>query len=156
MKIKRPVWVLLLLVVLQITIIDNFKVFSIKPDLILIGVVSMGLFCELRTALLLGVLAGALKDIFGASPQNMNLVLMPSWAFVTARFSRRLTLDFDLSRAMFIFIVAFFNAICVRVLFFYSGTSVPLGVFIRALIFGSFYTALASLLVFKLIGQDEK
>jgi len=138
-------------VILQITIIPYFKIFGIKPDLILSSVVIVSLSCDLKLALALSIFAGAFKDIFGANTFAINSLVSGLWSLLVIKLSRRIAIDINLSRAGLIFVIAILNAFVVRIFFWYSGTYVPLGIFLRISFLDSLYTALVSLLVFRVL-----
>lgn len=142
---------LLICACLQVTVVNHFKFFGIKPDLILVGIVIAGLFGELKFAVALGIAAGAFKDIYGSGAFAANTLLSALWVFLTANLARRISLDINLTRAALVFVIAALNAVAMRILLWCLGTQVAPGIFMRIFFLDSLYTALASLLVFKLL-----
>jgi rod shape-determining protein MreD len=151
MSKRRLVSLIFICVILQITIVPYFKIFGIKPDLILSSIVIVSLFCDLKLALGLSILAGAFKDIFGANTLAINSLASGAWSLLVIKLSRRIAIDINLSRAGLIFIIAILNAFVMRIFFWYLGTYVPLGIFLRISFLDSLYTALVSLLVFRVL-----
>ena len=148
-------WITLLVIIilglLQVTVLDYFKVFGIKPDLLLASVVLASLYLELKWVLGLGIFAGSLKDIFSANPLGLNTLLFPLWIFLIINLSRKISIDKDFIRAILIFIIVFFNNIIARIILLLLGKFIPWGVFLRIAFLESFYTAFVSPLVFRVI-----
>lgn len=142
---------------LQVTAVNHFKIFGIKPDLILISIVLVSLFCDFKLALPLSIAAGALKDIYGTGTFAVNAILSGLWSFLVMNLSRRVSMDINLTRAVLVFIIAILNALAMAIFLWYLGTAVAFGIFLRASFLDSLYTALLSLLVFKIFKiKDEK
>ncbi len=142
---------------LQVTAVNHFKIFGIKPDLILISIVLVSLFCDFKLALPLSIAAGALKDIYGAGTFAVNAILSGLWSFLVMNLSRRVSMDINLTRAVLVFIIAILNALAMAIFLWYLGTAVAFGIFLRVSFLDSLYTALLSLLVFKIFKiKDEK
>jgi rod shape-determining protein MreD len=138
-------------VALQLTVVNHFKIFGIKPDLILISIVLVSLFCDLRFAVTLSIAAGALKDIYGSGPLAVNSILSGLWSFLIINLSRRVSLDIDLIRAALVFVIAVLNSFLMTAILWYLGASVAFGIFMRSTFLDSLYTSLVSLLAFKIL-----
>ena len=146
---KRIFLFIILLCTLQITLLDFFRIFGIKPDLILIGVILVSLRWQLRQALILALFAGIMKDIFGPHKFAVNTPLLCLWVFLVMRLSRDLSFDNTLIRAVLIFFVCLASDIAAGTIFFFAGSYTPVGVFLRVWFLESLYTAAVSPLVFK-------
>jgi rod shape-determining protein MreD len=143
--------VIVILGVLQLTVVDYFKVFNLRPDLFLIAAVMAGLIFNLRRALAFSIFAGMLKDVFGVTGFGLNSLLFFLWGLLIARLSREVSLDNNFIRIGLVFIIAVMHNTISGIIFIYSGNFVPLGIFLRIVCFGSLYTALISPLVFKAV-----
>ena len=132
----------LVFAILQITIMENFRFFGIKPDLLLIVIFLGGLFLGQRKALGLGISAGLFKDVFSLNTYGLNTVLFPLWIFLIRKFIRRVSIEDNLSRAILIALVALFNDIVSGFILIYAGASIPPFIFLRTIILSSIYTAL--------------
>lgn len=141
--------VILLAALLQATIVNNFRLFIIKPDLLVIAAVLASLLFRLRWALLFSILAGALKDIFGMSV--FNTFFFAAMCVVIMELSRKISMDSDYLCAALVFIIVFINGVIMRISFFYSGITLSTGVFLKAMMLGSLYTSVVSLVVFRFI-----
>jgi rod shape-determining protein MreD len=151
MRKSRYLAIIFILGILQVTVVDHFKVFGAKPDFILMAVVISSFFYDWKWALIFSLISGALKDMFTADAVAINTILSALWSFLVVQLVRRVNLDMNLIRAGLIFIVAILNACALRIFFLYSGVYVPLGIFLRTAFLGSLYTALTSLLLFKIL-----
>jgi len=141
--------VIIILGILQLTVLDYFKVFNLKPDLFLIAAVMAGLIFNLRWALALSIFAGLFKDIFGVTSFGLNSLLFPLWGLLIVRLAREVSLDNIFMRMGLVFIICVIHNTISGIIFIYSGNFVPLGIFLRIVCFGSLYTALISPLLFK-------
>jgi len=148
-------WFLIILTVilgvLQVTFLDCFKVFGVKPDLLLIAVFIAGLFLDLKPALGIGLLAGIFKDAFSLTPPGVSIILFPMWIFLIAKFCREVSIDDNLTRMLLLFVVALLNNIISGAVLIYSGAFLPLGIFLRITLLASIYTALILSLILRFI-----
>lgn len=129
---------------LQVTIVDYFKVFSVKPDLILISMVIVNLLLERRWAFILSIFAGSLKDIFYVSAFGTNTLLFALWSFLIIKLSRKISLENIYLRAALMFVVVFASDILAR-------PPVPAGIFLRVAFLEAVYAAILFPLVYKAV-----
>lgn len=137
--------------ILQVTVLDYFKIFGIKPDVILISAVISALSCPLGWSIPLSVLGGIFKDVFSASVFGINTLLLPLWSFLIFKLSRKIPLDVKFMPFILIFIVAIINALATRLILLYLGSPIPLGIYIRIALLGPVYTALISPILFRIV-----
>lgn len=150
MKFLSYLFVIFIAVILQATLLDSFKIFGVKPDLLLIVIVITDTIFDLKWALCLGIFAGILKDSLGANVFGINTLLFPLWVFLIAKLSKKILLDSNFIRVMLIFIIGILHGIVTRLIFLALGnTIVSLGVFLRITFLESLYTAAILPLVFK-------
>lgn len=131
---------IVILGLLQLRVFDYFRVFNLKPDLLLAGVVILNLFFDWRKVFILSLLAGVFKDVFSAGPPLLNSALFPLWSFLIMKLSRKASLDNTLIRVVLLLIIAFLHNIISGFTLIYLGSLIPLGNFLRILFLGSFYT----------------
>ena len=143
-------FIILIFGLLQVTILDYFKVFGIKPDLLLISMVIVSLIFEFKWALALSIFAGIFKDVFVVGTFGINTLLFPLWTFLIIRLAKEIPLDNNFIRVVLIFIIAFLHSTITGLLLIYSGNFIPLGIFLRIVSIESLYTALVLPLVFKI------
>jgi len=139
--------------ILQITVMDYFKFFGAKPDLILTAALIGGLFLNLKFALGLGVSAGIFKDVFSLNALGLNAVLLPIWIFLIKKLIRRVAIEDNLSRTLLVFSVSLLNNIISGLVLIYSGPSVPPLIFLRIVILSSIYTASVFYLTVRFIAK---
>jgi rod shape-determining protein MreD len=136
-------FLILILGILELTFLNYFKIFNIKPDLFLICAVLASLFLEPRPAVALSLSAGLLKDSLSSSLFGINVVLFTLWSFLILKLNRKIRLDNNFLRLGLVFIVALLHNIFSGITLLYLGRSIPLGIFLRIALVGSIYTALA-------------
>ena len=150
---KKCVFSLIIFAVLllQLTILDYFKIFGAKPDLLLASIIIASLFFESKWVIVFAVFAGILKDIFGINTLGINVVLFPLWGFIVIELSKRLSIENNFIYLGFIFVISILNSMMLRLIFMFMGRLVvPWFVFMRIIFFESLYTTLISSLLFKI------
>jgi len=145
---------ILVLGLLQATALDIFKVFNIKPDLLLIIAVIAALRYELKWAIIFSFAAGFFKDIFSAQNFGMNSGLFVMWGYLVYKANKEVSIDYDLIRLALMALVTALNFIFTQAILVYLGNYIPLGVFLRGIILQVIYTSLAFPILYKLI-KDE-
>jgi len=144
--------IVLIIGLLQATVLDVFKFFWVKPDLLLASVVIASLLFELRWALVAACFAGLLKDITGIHNPGIYILLFPLWSFLVIRLSRQITLENDFIPPVIVFVVVISDSIIARVVVLSLGDPVAsLGIFLRVTFIESVYTALVFILLFRII-----
>lgn len=151
MRVSRVIILTLLLGFLQITILDYFKVFGVKPDLILIAVFIAAFSLDLKSALGVGLLAGVFKDAFTSNLLSFNAVLFPLWVFLIVKLIKRVSIEDNISRVFILFLVALLNNVISGFVLIYSIGSLSFGIFLRITFLASAYTALIFALILKII-----
>ena len=149
MKFTKLLVITLILGLLQLTLLQYFRVFGVKPDLLLAIVVIASLSLRIRWAILFGALVGLFKDIFGLNSFGLNILLFSCWSFLMAKISRKVSIEDGLSAALLAFVIALLQNIMSGLVIIYSGESVPIGIFLRIVLLGSLYTALTLPLILK-------
>ena len=88
MKRISYIFILLLLIPVQTTVLDRLSIHGIKPDLGLIVVYLIGFQRGTREGVVMGVLIGLLMDSFSGGVWGMNLLTKPiigGWAGLLGR-----------------------------------------------------------------------
>lgn len=137
--------------ILQVSLLDYFKIFNVKPDLLLISAIIASLAFKFHWAVFLSIFAGLFKDAFSTGIFGINTLLFSLWCFLIAKVTRKLSLEDDIMRIALIFLVALFHHIIMGLLFLYLGKPIALGIFMRIITIESIYTAAVSPLVFKML-----
>ncbi|KPK97985.1 MAG: hypothetical protein AMJ95_06285 [Omnitrophica WOR_2 bacterium SM23_72] len=151
MKRLLFIGIILLLGVLQVTLIESFKIFNIKPDLLLMIAVIASFVFDFKEALVLSVFAGVLKDILGTDVFGMHTLLFPLWTFLIERLNRQFPIDHDLIRLTIIFIITFLHHMLRGLILVWLGQQIRSGIFLRILLVESLYTTLVFPWVNKLL-----
>ncbi|MFA5145528.1 MAG: rod shape-determining protein MreD [Candidatus Omnitrophota bacterium] len=147
---------IVILGILQMTVLDSFKVFGVKPDLLLAGVCFTSLALKFRWAFILSAFAGIFKDALGSSVPGINTLLFPLWSFLIVRLNREMSIEeHDLIRAALVFIIAVLHNTITGLILVYLGGVVPLGSFLRIVFIQSIYTALIVPLLFKVYAMSR-
>lgn len=151
MRLRSVIAVFIISILFQVTLVDYLKFFSAKPDLLLIAAFIGGLFLQLRWALAAGFILGAIKDSFLLNTLGLNAALFPLWIIFSVKLSRRVSVDDNLSRSVLVGVIALLNNIISGFFLTFSGSTVPLGIFLRIVLFSSLYTVLVCYISLRLI-----
>ena len=136
---------------LQLTLINNFRVLGVKPDLILLSVIVASFFFELKWVLVFALFAGIFKDTFCTSLQGVNTLLFPVFGFIIVEFLRRVTMDDIYLKSCLAFVVIFLYNLILGLALIYSGQALSLGISLRVLVLESLYSSIVLLLIFKIL-----
>jgi rod shape-determining protein MreD len=142
---------LVLVAVAQATLLDYARIFSVKPDLLLITAVWGSLFFKFNWAFACALLAGILKDAFSVYPFGINTLLFPLWAALGSYLSRKIAIETNYRYAALAGAAAFAQSAVTAVILPFVASPVSLGIFLRILIFGSLYAAVAAFFWFGLL-----
>lgn len=151
---KRILFLIIIICgLLQVTILNNIRVFNAKPDLLLICMVLASLTFELKWAFALSVFCGVFKDIFFQAPFGINTLLFSLWCLLIVELAKKISIDFDLIKIGLILIVSIFHNIVIGIIVIYAGNFIPLGIFLRVVSIESVYTAIFAPLVLEVISH---
>ena len=151
MKASVFLVITLVLGVFQLTLLDYFRIFGIKPDFLLAAVVIAGLFFPMRLTVIFGLFIGIFKDIFSLNAFGLNLLLFGLWALLTVKISRKMSIEDNITRALLVFVIGLLQNIASGLSMVYSGSLIPCGIFLRIVFLGSLYTAFTLPLILKII-----
>lgn len=136
--------------ILQVTVLDALRFAWVKPDLLLACVVLVSLSCPPAWAVALSAFAGISKDIFGAYGLTAGALFFPLLGIFIIELNKKIVIENIYLRMGLGFIIALLYGLAAGLFFIYLGRVIPLGIFLRNLFLGSFYTALAVFVMFKL------
>ncbi len=139
------------LTVLQVSIFSHFRVFSIKPDFLLLSVVAASVNFVPVWAVGFSIFSGFLKDVLGTGGFGLETMLFPLWSILIIKLSRKMPLENELIMALVVFVTVICNALVSRLLLLSFGNYIPSRVFLKVIIFEPLYTALFSVLIFRII-----
>ncbi|MDP1853561.1 MAG: rod shape-determining protein MreD [Candidatus Omnitrophota bacterium] len=83
---------LLFYIVLQAVLPEGFFLLNVRPDLLLVLVVFIGLF-NIKRGVLIAIAFGAVKDIFSLGPFGLNIFCFSLWASIFRQLSRQIYKD---------------------------------------------------------------
>lgn len=124
--------------------------FYCKPDLLLIFMVALVFYTDFKTALIFGILAGLVKDVFLSQTPAINTICFSIWSYSVYRLSRQISTEEDYVRLAVVLVVALLNNLIIGLQSVATGNIIPPGIFLRNLIIVSVYTTALSPLLFKL------
>lgn len=115
----------------------------------LICLVLLSIFLNWRLAIACGLFLGFLKDIFGAYPFGINMILFVLWGYSLRKLSSKLPLEDEFILAGVVFTLAILNSILNRFIFLFCGRVIPLGIFLRTSFIEAIYTAILLPLIYR-------
>ncbi len=150
--VKKWIFLLIIIIsgVLQVTILNNIRIFYVKPDLLLICVVYASLFFDLKWAFAFSIFAGIFKDSFLAAPFGINTILFPVWCLLIIELAKKISIDFDLIQLGLLFIISLLHNITQGTVLVYLGNFIPFGIFLRNVSISAVYTTLFLPLMFEI------
>lgn len=108
------VLILFIVAVLQATLLNYFRIFNIKPDVILIALIVLVPFFSLRWSVIFAFLSGVFRDIFSSLPFGINVILCIIWVIVAKEISRRLSIEHKLVRSAIPCLIILLNNLALR------------------------------------------
>jgi len=136
--------------ILQATLMENVRIFSVKPDLLLICAVLGSLIFNFRWALTFSASCGFLKDCFSASAFGINTLLFCLWCILIIELSKKITIDYDFIKVALLFIVCVIHNIALGAILMYLGNFIPFGIFFRNCLMSAVCTTLFLPLIFQI------
>jgi len=150
-KKRALILTIIIIALAQCSVLDYFRIFHLKPDLLLITTVIAALTMEFRWALFIAVLAGVLKDMFSIHALAFNAPMFAFLAFIIQELIKRVALENTAVRTVIVVIAVIFQDIIIRLISINSGSLIPAGIFLRVTILESLYTGLVSFFLFRQI-----
>ncbi|MDD5246068.1 MAG: rod shape-determining protein MreD [Candidatus Omnitrophica bacterium] len=150
---KRTILLVIpILALLEATLLNYFRIFSVKPDLLLISAIACGLSLRLKWALPAALLAGILKDLLCAgSTLCLNSLVFPVLCLSVYFLRKKVSLGNELAKTLLVFIAVILSALAGRALnLAFFGGVVPTGITLRIIFLESLYTAGVSYLYFRM------
>ena len=146
-------WLFLLLIfclgILQLSPLGVLTLFNLKPDLLLIAALTSVFFLEFKYAFFLSVFCGLFKDVFLLYPFTLNTFTFVLWSYLVFKIAKEISTENTFVKVGLVFLLALLQNIITGIVGSYSGV-IPLGIYLRLVLFGSIYTAAVSPIVFKL------
>lgn len=143
--------VIIFLGIIQVTILDYFKIFGVKADLFLISVILSSIFFAGHWALAFSFFSGILKDAFGAQAIGINTLLFPLISILIMRACKEISIDNNYGYFILACAVSIIYSIATRIILLFLGNFIPGLTFSRIIFLQSLYTAAVLLLVLKAV-----
>jgi rod shape-determining protein MreD len=134
---------------IESTVFNHLMFFRTKPDLLLGLVVIMALTLKPNQFLVLSLVCGICKDIFGSGAFGAYTLLFPLWCFLINKLSREISLENDVVCIILVFIVNIAQNIIYRLILLFSGVYVAWYIFLRIIFLEAIYTAAVFPLILK-------
>lgn len=96
------------LILLEMTFLNNFRIFNVAPDLLLINVIVVSMFFDKKTIIKFAFYAGMLFDIMIGKGVGIHIIFYFFVVFVILRFERIIFKDNYTTALVFIFFATFF------------------------------------------------
>jgi len=148
--------ILVLSVILQSTVFDYLKIFNVKPDIVLIAVVILGLSLKLKWVMIFSYFAGFLKDMLGGLPFGINVLVLPLLGFLVFKLSKRMAIETRYLKTALVFIAVISQNLVVSLLIVLLKLDISIGVFSRFAVISSIYTAVVYFYLSKIIRIPKK
>jgi len=140
----------IILATFQLTWPVALTFFNCKPDLLLTLAIASVFYLDFKTALILAVFCGLLKDVFLPSSLALNTILFSFWSYLISRLSSQISTENESVRLGIVLAAAWLNNIIIGLQSVNSGNSLPPVIFLRSLTIPAVYTAALAPLIFKL------
>jgi len=152
-KVKRAniYLVLLAMLFLHLTVLNYVKIFGAEPDLMLICVVFFGLFLGTSAGLEIGLIAGALKDIFALDFLGINAFIFGLVGVLAGAVSMKFSKESKMAQLIVVFSFTIFSMSLHFVLFsiFSKGVNFSFSEnLIASIMPTAIYTSLVSIPIF--------
>lgn len=147
---------------LQATLLNCFRFFSVKPDILLVSAVIASIFLKQKWALVISLCAGLFKDIFATTAFGVDMLFFSLLSLVIFELSKKISIEDRYALMVAVFIAVLIKGIINRFVFFYADNFVPLGIFLRVSFIEALYSALSAPLLmlifsrFKLLAVDKE
>ncbi len=143
--------ILSLISILQVTLFNYFRIFNVKPDLILSVLISYTFFLDFTWTVSFAFLGGVFRDLMEGLPFGYNTVLCIVWVVLSSRVSRRLSVEHVLVRNIIVCSIILMNNIVMRFILISLGNVIELGVFFRVVILECIFTLILFFSLYKLL-----
>ena len=142
--------------VLHLTILDHFRIFGAKPDIMLIPVIFFGLFLGRRVGFESGLVAGLAKDLFAFDFFGINTSIFALTGYLAGVMGANLSRDSKKAQALstVLFTVTTMTMHFIMVSIFLGRINLNFGEYLAASIIpSSVYTAALSIPIFAKLEQ---
>jgi len=143
-------FIIIISALLQATLVNYFRFFWVKPDLLLICTVLASLAYPSGWGIALSFWAGALKDILSGTNAGMSTLIFPAYSLAIIFISKNITFDLIILRVALVFLFALLDTVISRLILVSQGNFIATGIFLRITVLGCLYTTAVSYLFFRI------
>lgn len=102
--IRVRIYLLLMLAIfLHITILDRFRIFNSKPDIVFTLVIFSGLFLGPRIGLEVGIVSGFLRDLFTVGTFGLSAVIFGIAGYLVSKIGPKVYRELKLTQFVLVF-----------------------------------------------------
>lgn len=143
--------ILLIVATLQSTLLNYFRIFSVKPDIILISLIIMTAFFSLAWSVFFAFILGIFRDIFSILPFGFNVIILIIWIILAKQITRRLSIEHKFIRCIIPCLIILLNNIAWQSISFMLGRPVFIGPFLKIASLEFVFTLVLVLPIYRLI-----
>ncbi len=142
---------IIILALLQATVLNYFRVFNVKPELLFSCAIIASLIFDAPWAISFSIFSGILQDILSANAFGIYTILFSLWSILIIKLSRKISFDNDYVKIALLIVVVLLNNIIIRLIFLFLNNFISWGIFLRITFIDSLYTALIFPLILKFV-----
>lgn len=142
--------VLFIIALLESTLLNHFRIFDVKPDIILAALVIFVPFFSLTWSVVFAVLGGMFRDIFSILPFGFNVVICVVWIILAKRISRQLSIESNFIRSAILGLIILLNNLTLQSILFVLAKPIAMGRFLTIIFIESITTLLLALPMYRL------
>ncbi len=149
MRKFKFVLVILLAVILQMTIINIFNFFGIRPDFFIVLCFIASIIFKQKTAISFSIFIGVLKDILTVSNFGIHTFLFPLVCLSLRQIKKNISLDNDYIAGFFLLIYILVCDIVINFITRSYSPHISIPVFIRVFLLEAIYSVVIFLFLYK-------
>ena len=142
--------VLFIIAVLQSTLLNHFRVFNVKPDIILVALIISVSFFDFKWSMVFSFLVGIFRDSFSILPFGLNTIICILWVFLAKQIYRRLSTEDKLISYAVPCMIVLLNNLTLQVILFLLGKTIALSIFAKVVILEFVFALLLVIPLYKI------
>lgn len=149
MKKIKFLLIILVSVLLQVTVLNIFSIFGVKPDIFIILCFICSVIFKQKTALGFSILIGFLKDTLTVSSFGIHTFLFPIICLSLRHIKKNVSLDNDFIAGFFLLIYILVCDVLVNFIIQSYGPHISIPVFFRVFLLEAIYSTVIFLSLYK-------
>jgi rod shape-determining protein MreD len=142
--------ILFIIALSQYTLFNYFRIFNVKPNVILAALIMLVPFFSLGWSVAFAFLSGILRDIFSGLPFGLELCLCIIWIILAKQIFRRLSPENNLIRSVILCLIIVLNNFATQSVLFVLDRSLSLDIFLKIVSIESILTLILALPIYRL------